>query len=71
MVSITEDKTSSDQLMQSFLVISNNKDYITEQDIRAGQLAPELVEYLKQALPPKDGVPDAFDFQAYLSSSFE
>jgi Ca2+-binding EF-hand superfamily protein len=70
MVSITEDKTTPEQLRQSFLVISQNKDHVTETDLRTGQLPPEQIEYLKRVLPKFESKPDAYDFQCYLAQMF-
>jgi len=71
MISITEDRTTPEQLRDSFRAISKGKDHITEMDLRAGQVPPEMVEYLKSTLPPKEGVADAYDFEAYLTSVFQ
>jgi hypothetical protein len=70
MVSITEDKTTPEQLRQSFLVIAGNKKYVTETDMRVGQLTAEQVQYLKTVLPPKEGVEGGYDYESYLKSAF-
>lgn len=38
--------------------------------MRVGQLGEEQVEYLKMVLPPMEGVPGSYDFEAYLKSMF-
>ncbi|KAL6631173.1 calponin homology domain-containing protein [Neocallimastix sp. 'constans'] len=68
--SIAEDKTSPDQLREAFKVLAKDKDYVTEADMAAGGFPPATIEYLKQVIPPKDGVPDSYDYSAFLDIVF-
>jgi Ca2+-binding EF-hand superfamily protein len=71
MVSLTEDRTTPEQLLESFQKISHGKDHITITDLLAAQVPQDTVDYLKSVLPPKEGVADAYDFNAYLQTVFE
>jgi hypothetical protein len=71
MISITEDKTTPDQLLESFEIMAGEKGYVTETDLRTGQVPPEQVDYLKTVLPPFEGVENAYDYKAYLGRAFK
>jgi len=68
--SIAEDKTSPDQLRDAFKVLAKDKDYVTEADMASGGFPAATIEYLKQVIPPKDGVPDSYDYNAFLDIVF-
>lgn len=70
MVSITADSTSPDQLRDSFNVLANGKDFVTENDFRVAQMSPEQVQYLVSVIPPYSGVEGAYDYKAWLSHLF-
>jgi Ca2+-binding EF-hand superfamily protein len=70
MVSITEDRTTPDQIRQSFRAIANGKNHITEVDMCVGQLDAEQVEHLKSVLPKFAGVEGGYDYEAYLKQVF-
>ncbi|KAI3630337.1 hypothetical protein MIR68_011772 [Amoeboaphelidium protococcarum] len=72
MVSITEDRTSVEQLRQSFQSISkSNNGVVTEQQMRQGQVPAEQIDYLKTVMPKaQNGAEDAYDYEAYLSNVF-
>ena len=70
MVSVTEDRVTADQLRQSFSAICGGKKYITETEMRVGQIPPEQVEYLKQVMPFAAGHDGAYDYEAYLNKVF-
>lgn len=70
MVSVTEDKFSPAQLKQSFLIISNQKEFVTETDLVQSQLPPDQVHYLKSVLPKKEGRDNEYDFGKYLNNVF-
>ena len=71
MVSITEDRTTVEQLLQSYKDIARGKQFITEDDMRAVQIPIEQIEYLKSVMPHFAGSPGGFDFTAYLKDVFE
>jgi len=68
--SIAEDKTSPDQLREAFKVLAKDKDYVTEADMAAGGFPQATIDYLKNVIPPKDGVPDSYDYSAFLDAVF-
>ena len=68
MVSITEDRTTIDQLIKSFRDIANGKKFITEVDLLQVQIAPEQVEYLKSVMP--QSAESEYDFESYLRQAF-
>jgi len=68
--SIAEDKTSPDQLRDAFKVLAKDKDYVTSADMASGGFPAATIDYLKQVLPPKDGVPDGYDYAAFLDAVF-
>jgi len=68
--SIAEDKTSPDQLREAFKVLAKDKDYVTEADMAAGGFPAATIEYLKQVIPPKDDIPDSYDYSAFLDVVF-
>lgn len=67
--SIAEDKTSPDQLRESFKVLAKDKDYVTEADMYAAGFPAETIEYLKQVVPPKEGT-DGYDYVTFLDVVF-
>jgi Ca2+-binding EF-hand superfamily protein len=67
MVSITEDRVTLDQLRQSFKAIANGRQRVTEQEMRAGQIPADVVEYLKTVVPSNS---EGYDYEAYLKNVF-
>jgi len=70
MVSITADSTSPDQLRESFTVLANGKDFVTENDFRVAQMSAEQIAYLVNVIPPYSGVAGGLDYKSWLSSLF-
>jgi len=68
--SIAEDKTSPDQLREAFKVLAKDKDYVTEADMVAGGFPQATIDYLKLVIPPKEGVPDSYDYAVFLDTVF-
>jgi len=68
MTSITADTINVDQLRDSFTTLAGNKEHLTVQDMRVGQLNDSQIEYLTQILPPKAGIEGGYDYKAYLAS---
>ncbi|KAI8814853.1 calponin homology domain-containing protein [Cladochytrium replicatum] len=67
MRSIDEDKTTPEQLKISFRTLANDKAFITENDLHAGGLASNVVDYLKAAMPKTE---NGFDYNEYLKQVF-
>jgi Ca2+-binding EF-hand superfamily protein len=70
MISITADTVSQQQLSDSFVTLAGGKDHVTIQDLKVGQLTEGQIEFLTSQLPPKDGVPGAYDYKAWLAKQF-
>ncbi|CAG8579286.1 13577_t:CDS:2, partial [Racocetra persica] len=68
MVSVTEDKTSPDQLRQSFKVVAGDKPFVTELDLRRSLLPENVLSYLKEAMPPLES---GYDYSKYLDQVFQ
>lgn len=68
MVSITEDRTTMAQLLDSFHVIANGKDHVTEMDMKVGQLDSSAIAFLTSQMPRSESKQDAYDFKTYLNS---
>ncbi|KAI8996744.1 calponin homology domain-containing protein [Gaertneriomyces semiglobifer] len=62
-----EDRVTSDQLILSFQTLAEDKPYITETDLYRGGLTPNVVELLKQRMPPKG---DGYDYSQFVSGVF-
>ncbi|KAG9295436.1 hypothetical protein G9A89_013465 [Geosiphon pyriformis] len=70
MVNVTEDKTSPDQLRQSFKVVAGDKPYVTELDLKRSLLPGNVVSYLKETMPQKEGLAEGYDYSKYLDQVF-
>jgi len=70
MISITLDTVSPQQLTDSFDVIAGGKHHVTVNDFRVAQLSPEQIAYLTSVIPPMAGIPDGYDYKAWLKTQF-
>lgn len=70
MISITKDEGSPEQLKDSFNVLAGGKDFITENDMKVGQMSAEQIAFLKSVLPPKEGIEGGYDYSAYVNGLF-
>jgi Ca2+-binding EF-hand superfamily protein len=70
MTSITVDTVSKDQIAASFDTLSGGKGFVTENDLKVGQVSAEQIEYLLKTLPPKDGIAGGYDYKAWLATQF-
>jgi len=68
LVKLNADTMDPEQLKESFATIAGGKDHVTLNDLKVAQLSQELIDYLVSVMPPHSSVPDAYDYQAYLSS---
>merc|ERR1711991_185646 len=67
MVEQTKDTDSPDQVLDSFRTLAGGKDFITEQDLRMGQLPEEEIAFLLSAMPETEG---GHDYAAYVAEAF-
>ena len=68
MVNITEDKTSISQLLESFKVVSDDRDIITVEDMRKARLDQQTIEFLTAKLKQVDL---GYDFESFLKDVFD
>lgn len=71
MVNVTEDKTSIDQLRQSFKIVAGDKSFVTELDLKRSLLPVNVVSYLQETMPPSVIEADGYDYSKYLDQVFE
>jgi len=64
------DSETKEQILEAFKVLSGNKDFITEEDMRRA-LPAEKVTYLTQHMPLYKGSAGNFDYVAWATSSFQ
>jgi hypothetical protein len=71
MVSVTEDKTTPDQLRDSFRTMAGDKPFITELDLRMSQIPMPMIDYLKKTMPRSSHTEsDAFDYDSFVEAMF-
>jgi len=68
MINVTEDKTSPDQLRQSFKIVAGDKPFVTELDLKRSLLPENVVSYLKETMPSSQ---DGYDYSRYLDQVFK
>jgi hypothetical protein len=71
MINVTEDKTSPDQLRQSFKIVAGDKSFVTELDLKRSLLPENVVSYLKETMPSSQGIADGYDYSKYLDQVFK
>lgn len=71
MVSVTEDKTTPNELMESFRTMAGDKPYVTELDLRMSQIPMRMIDYLKKTMPISTvNELDGFDYETYVEEMF-
>lgn len=71
MVSVTEDKTTPGQLMDSFRTMAGDKPYVTELDLRMSQIPVKMIDYLKKTMPTSAvNEFDGYDYESYVAEMF-
>ncbi|KAJ1675292.1 alpha-actinin, partial [Spiromyces aspiralis] len=71
LVSIAEDQTNPEQLQASFRVVSEDKDYVTVDDMRDCGISASAIHHLTSVMPKVDGKASAYDYNTYLRSVFK
>ncbi|KAF9188664.1 hypothetical protein BGZ51_000403 [Haplosporangium sp. Z 767] len=69
MVGVTEDRTSADQVRQSFRIVAGDKPFVTELDLKHSMMPPAVVSYLQSTMPRHDSG-DGYNYEGYLDSVF-
>jgi len=66
MVKVSSDQDSEDEIVNSFKVLTNDADFITEAQMRE-VMSPEEVAYLTANMPPLGG---GYDYKSWTSAAF-
>eukprot|EP01104_Vermistella_antarctica_P012828 TRINITY_DN3785_c0_g1_i1.p1 TRINITY_DN3785_c0_g1~~TRINITY_DN3785_c0_g1_i1.p1 ORF type:complete len:1558 (-),score=732.09 TRINITY_DN3785_c0_g1_i1:173-4762(-) len=69
MVKRSQDSDSQDQILEAFKTVANDKDFITEDDMRRVMPA-DKVDHLVASMPAYEGVEGGFDYKAWTSGAF-
>ncbi|KAG0260122.1 hypothetical protein DFQ27_003731 [Actinomortierella ambigua] len=69
MVGVTEDRTSADQVRESFRVVAGEKPFVTELDLKQSMLPVAIVQYLTDTMPPSNAG-QGYDYEGYLDTVF-
>jgi Ca2+-binding EF-hand superfamily protein len=67
MIDRASDKDTEAAILDSWRVIANDKDYVTEQDMNMASMPTEKVAYLKANMPKQH---DGYDYKAWTKISF-
>ncbi|KAI8328265.1 calponin homology domain-containing protein [Chlamydoabsidia padenii] len=72
MVSVTEDKSTPEQIRESFRTIAGDKTYVTEMDLKMCLVPDEMIDHLKSTMPSAQVVehPDAMEYDQYINTVF-
>ncbi|ORZ22264.1 calponin homology domain-containing protein [Absidia repens] len=72
MVSVTEDKSTPEQIRDSFRTIAGDKPYVTELELKMCLVPDDIVDYLKHDMPRSSHAEhqDALDYDQYISTLF-
>lgn len=71
MVSVTEDKTTPSELMDSFRTMAGDKPYVTELDLKMSQIPMRMIDYLKNTMPISAvNESNGFDYETYVEEMF-
>ncbi|KAI8341476.1 calponin homology domain-containing protein [Chlamydoabsidia padenii] len=69
MVSVTEDKSTPEQIRDSFRTIAGDKPYVTELDLRMCLVPDDIVDHLKIDMP-RSSYEDAMEYNQYIDTMF-
>ena len=69
-VSVTEDRTSPDQLREAFKTLGGEKGYVTDMDLRMCFLAEPVLSYLRETMPRRNNAEGQYDYNAFLDRTF-
>jgi len=69
MVGVTEDRTSADQVRESFRIVAGDKPFVTELDLKQSMLPVSVVHYLQSSMPQHESA-NGYNYEAYLDTVF-
>ncbi|CEI86829.1 Putative Actinin-like protein [Rhizopus microsporus] len=70
MVSVTEDKSTPDQIRESFRTMAGDKPYVTELDLKMSQIPMKMIDYLKRTMPNSKDNAKGYDYELYIEQMF-
>ncbi|KAJ9094079.1 hypothetical protein QFC21_006180 [Naganishia friedmannii] len=83
LVTITEDSSSPEQLIEAFRLLAQGDDVVTGEDLRRARISPTATTFLSEAMPslaPREAVNGAdvsneingpvYDYRAFLNATF-
>ncbi|KAG1246397.1 hypothetical protein G6F68_014656 [Rhizopus microsporus] len=71
MVSVTEDKSTPDQLRDSFRTLAGDKPFVTEMDLKMSQVPMKMIDYLKETMPKsRENEQEGYDYELYVERMF-
>ncbi|KAG1151928.1 hypothetical protein G6F37_005001 [Rhizopus arrhizus] len=71
MVSVTEDKSTPDQLRDSFRTMAGDKPFVTEMDLKMSQVPMKMIDYLKETMPKsRENEQEGYDYELYVERMF-
>ncbi|CEJ04689.1 hypothetical protein RMCBS344292_18644 [Rhizopus microsporus] len=70
MVSVTEDKSTPDQIRESFRTMAGDKPYVTELDLKMSQIPMKMIDYLKRTMPNSEDNAEGYDYELYIEQMF-
>jgi len=69
MVNKTKDTDSKEELLESFKSVANDKDFVTEDDLRK-VMDNNRVAYLIKNMPPYEAVSGGYDYKKWISGAY-
>ncbi|KAG0171954.1 hypothetical protein DFQ28_010581 [Apophysomyces sp. BC1034] len=70
MLDVTEDKSTPDQLTDSFRIIAGEKPYVTELDLKMCLVPIPVIDYLKHEMPHAVEGDRGLDYNSYVKQMF-
>jgi len=69
MINVTKDSDSKEEIVASFRSLANDKEFVTEDDLRR-VLPGEKVKYLLENMPPYESVTGGYDYRRWAEDAF-
>ncbi|ORE02758.1 hypothetical protein BCV72DRAFT_317057, partial [Rhizopus microsporus var. microsporus] len=66
MISVTEDKSTLDQIRKSFRTMAGDKPYVTELGLKMSQISMKKIDYLKIAIPNSEDNAEEYNYELYI-----
>jgi len=69
MINKTKDTDSKEELMESFKSVANDKDFVTEEDLRK-VMDNNRVAFLIKSMPPYEAVSGGYDYKKWIAANY-